>query len=50
MLGTYDIKTMAQDVSFSGGTASEKQLRDLARNASKYLPNFAEKDRAIGVK
>jgi hypothetical protein len=48
--GTYGIKAMAQDVTFSGTTASEKTLRDLARNASKYLPDFAEKDPAIGVK
>lgn len=29
---------------------SEKELRDLAKNASKILPNFAEKEGPIGVK
>lgn len=28
----------------------EPRLRDLARNASKFLPNFAEEDSSIGVK
>jgi hypothetical protein len=30
--------------------ASEKELRDLAKNASKVLPKFAEKEAPIGVK
>jgi hypothetical protein len=41
---------MADDVLTQSVPISEKTLRDLARNASKALPNFAEKEPAIGVK
>jgi hypothetical protein len=33
-----------------GLPVSDKVLRDLAKNAAKILPNFAEKEPATGVK
>jgi hypothetical protein len=41
---------MAVDVRTSGVPTSEKELRDLARNVSKVLPNFADRELAAGVK
>jgi hypothetical protein len=45
-----EANAMAEDVSAPSIAISETSLRDLARNASKILPDFAEKDPAIGVK
>jgi hypothetical protein len=41
---------MAEDGTAPGVPTSEKKLRDLARNTSNFLPNFSEKELAIGVK
>jgi hypothetical protein len=41
---------MEKVASTSGIPIPDKTLRDLARNASKVLPNFAEEDFLTGVK
>ena len=42
---------MAQDTyNVSEVPVSDKVLRDVAKNVAKILPNFAEKEPAIGVK
>jgi hypothetical protein len=41
---------MAGDGFAASTPTPEKTLRDLARNASKFLPDFAAKELAIGVK
>jgi hypothetical protein len=41
---------MAEGDSDASVPVPEKRLRDLAKNATKFLPKFAEKEPATGVK
>lgn len=45
-----EYRTMAEDVRTLGVPTPEKTLRELARNVSKVLPNFADRELAAGVK